>query len=284
MMLILAHAGHELHGPNGLALSDLAFAVLSVGVVLGVRSVLTSRGAWRNRDALLTCGLLALAASITPPLDRAAANSFAAHMLEHLVMMLVAGPLIALAGPELLLMRRLPSHARERMARLVLRLESGVRGPALVAGSVMLVALWGWHTPPLFDAALGSELLHFLQHASFLGASIIFWRFVLLLPAHGTNFFLPRAGLVFTAMAYSGALGALLVFSSELWYSGYRDEPAALLADQQASGLLMWLAGLPLYMGTLIWLVFVWLRRDEEEAARPQSQARPSLTADPTQQ
>jgi cytochrome c oxidase assembly factor CtaG len=245
--------------------------------------ILETKGRWRLRYALLEAGLFALALSQSPPLGRAAYDTFPAHMLEHLLMMLVAAPLIAGARPELLLMRELPQPNRERLARTVERFDSRVRAPALLAGVAMFLALWVWHVPWLFDEALVWEPVHMLQHACFMLASLFFWRYIFLLPPHGTQFFLPRAALVFVTMVHSGALGALLLFSQSIWYTAYVATPSQLLHDQQASGLLMWLAGLPLYFATLGWLVLVWLWRDERENAKQAPQLRrPPISSKPT--
>ena len=263
----VAHAGHVFHGPLGVTLSDLGDVVLTTSLAIVIWRITTTDGAWRQRYGLLAAGLLAIVIALASPLDRAAAETFAAHMVEHLLLMLVAAPLIAASRPELLLMRELPVRQRESLAVLEHRLEGRIHAQALIAGLSMFLALWLWHIPALFDLALRSEPAHFLQHASFLAGAILFWRFVLVVPPHGTAFFLPRALLVFTAMAYSGALGALLVFSQGVWYTGYFGTPDQLLADQQLSGVIMWLTGPPVYLGTLAWLVYVWLKRDERENA-----------------
>ncbi len=284
MMVLVAHAtAHAVQGPWGLTLSDLGFSFITAAMLVVAWRILETRGNWRVRYGLLEAGLFALALSQSPPLDRAAYGTFTAHMVEHLLMMLVSAPLIAGARPELLLMRELPTPYRERLAHTVEHLDTRVRAPALLAGGAMFLALWLWHLPVLFDAALVWEPVHLLQHACFMFAALFFWRYVLLLPSHGTQFFLPRAALVFVTMIHSGALGALLVFSQSIWYTAYPASAAQLLHDQQAGGLIMWLAGLPLYFGTLGWLVLVWLWRDERENARQAApKGRPSVSTPPT--
>jgi cytochrome c2 len=138
----------------------------------------------------------------------------------------------------------------------------------LVAWSVHAVALWVWHAPPLFQATLQSELIHTLQHLSFLLSALLFWWAVL----HGGRGWMGYGAAtlyVFTTSIHSGALGALLTFSSTLWYPAYRTSAAwglTPLEDQQLGGLLMWIpAGLAYLFAGLV-LIAGWLRQTEARA------------------
>ena len=132
-------------------------------------------------------------------------------------------------------------------------------------------ALWLWHLPGPYQAALGGEGIHALQHASFLGTGLLFWWALF----HGREGRLGYGAAVFylfaTAM-HSGALGALLALSPAPWYSAYGDAAAAwgltALEDQQLAGLIMWVpAGLS-YLAAGLALLTAWMRESERRAAR----------------
>jgi cytochrome c oxidase assembly factor CtaG len=112
----------------------------------------------------------------------------------------------------------------------------------LAAWLVHAVALWAWHLPSWFDAALANNAVHALQHASFLFSALLFWWSVLgpaNRSAHGVALV-----SVFTTMLHTGALGALLALSTVVWYPRYAQTAVALgwdpLEDQQLGGLVMW--------------------------------------------
>lgn len=86
--------------------------------------------------------------------------------------------------------------------------------------------LWTWHIPALFQATLNSEFVPALQHASFLGSTLLFWWAVL----HGRQRSLGfgAAVLYISTMAlHSGLLGALLTFAGGVWYPIYSDSTSA---------------------------------------------------------
>ncbi|MFL5523379.1 MAG: cytochrome c oxidase assembly protein, partial [Gemmatimonadaceae bacterium] len=128
------------------------------------------------------------------------------------------------------------------------------------------IALWLWHLPRLYQATLTSELMHSLQHTSFLLSALLFWWTI----------FAARAGefrrglavfLLFGTVLQTGALGALLTFSGTLWYPAYASTTAAwgltALDDQQLGGLIMWIPGSIAYVLAALWIAAAWLRESE---------------------
>jgi putative membrane protein len=115
----------------------------------------------------------------------------------------------------------------------------------VTATLLQAVSLWLWHAPRLFDLALASPGWHIVQHLSFLLTALLFWWAML----HGRERRVGIAvGCLFFTATISGALGALMAFSSSPWYAGYASSgldafgltPAE---DQQLAGLLMWIPG-----------------------------------------
>jgi putative membrane protein len=128
------------------------------------------------------------------------------------------------------------------------------------------LALWIWHMPSLYDAALQSEAIHAIQHLCFFLSASLFWWGI----AHGRY---GRAGYgvavvyIFATAMHSGILGALLTFSPHVWYPLYERTSTTLgltpLEDQQLAGLLMWVpAGVTFVVGGLYFFA-AWLKESE---------------------
>lgn len=214
----LAHAGERS--------IDLALgaAVLALVLAAGLYAEALRRNApLRPRHvAAFGAGWLALALALLPPLDRAAAESFSAHMVQHELLMVVAPPLLILGRPFTALAATL--HARVlRLAAVPLRL------PPLAAWGLHAAALWIWHVPRLFDTGLESGAVHALQHACFFWSALLFWWTVFRRLRTGAAVLYLLATLI-----HSGALAALLTFAPAPLYAG------ATLHDQQLGGLIMW--------------------------------------------
>src|SRR5437763_8839077 len=129
------------------------------------------------RALLLLAGCGALAVLL--PMHEMSERLFSVHMVEHEVLMAVAAPLLVLAGPMSLLLRALPQPMRRPIARwgaaAPIRHTWHLATGPLVAWSVHTLALWIWHVPLLFEAALHDHVVHDLQHLSFLTAALLYW-------------------------------------------------------------------------------------------------------------
>jgi putative membrane protein len=240
------------------------------------------RRAWRvaGRGRLVTgaqarcfaAALVALAAALLPPLAGRAGHSLAAHMVQHVLLLVVAGPLLALGAPLPALLWALPGQGRAWGSvpwRRVLR-SHGRRWLAWAGGSLVVASavMLGWHAPVLYEGALHHEVLHALEHASFLATATAFWW------ALGLGSTRPRGGavpVVFLAALPGSALGAGLTLASHPWYPGYPS-----LADQQLAGVVMWaFAGLA-YVLIAAALFGVWLGGVERDTpGRPLATAAP---------
>ncbi|MFN2525495.1 MAG: cytochrome c oxidase assembly protein [Actinomycetota bacterium] len=194
---------------------------------------------------LSLAGVVVLLGAVLPPLHSAADERFSAHMVQHLLIMLVA-PALFVWG----------STRTARPSRL---------SPLLVA-VVNLVVLWIWHLPRLYDAALDIPPLHVLEHVSFFVAGLLFWRVV----AGRTEAGHPaRVGLVFVTMLQSGALGALITFANGVLYRSHVSTTRGLspLEDQQLAGVIMWVPAGAVYLIVLLALLAQMLRGYPQAAA-----------------
>jgi cytochrome c oxidase assembly factor CtaG len=195
-------------------------------------------------------GWLVLVVALDSPLDSLSAALFSSHMVQHELMMIVAAPLLVLGRPLAVWVWAFPRTARSWLGRAVRTravraVWRAITTPA-VAWLLHAAALWAWHAPTLFEAALADPRIHTLQHASFLFSALLFWSTIFGGPA-GRR----RSGhamlALFTTMVHTGALGALITLSPELWYPSYVEPCSALgfdpLQDQQLGGLVMWVPG-----------------------------------------
>jgi cytochrome c oxidase assembly factor CtaG len=216
---------------------------------------------------------LTLAAALISPLHQLGGVLFAAHMAQHELLMVVSAPLLVLGRPIIPFLWALPLSWR-RMAGAWSTIPAiGATWRLLTLPSfawmIHAVAIWAWHAPSLYQATLGSEAVHTLQHVSFLGTALLFWWALL----RGREGRLGRPAAViylFTTAVHTSLLGALLTFSNRLWYPLYHQTTIpwglAPLEDQQLAGLIMWVpAGLS-YLIAALALAATWLR---EPAARP---------------
>jgi cytochrome c oxidase assembly factor CtaG/ferredoxin len=198
-------------------------------------------------------GLVALWLAIASPLDAFSSLLLSAHMVQHLLLMSVVPPLILLGAPLLPLLRGLPRKiARDGVGPFLIwpalrRFGNTVTHP-LTGWIVMAVTLISWHVPAAFDLALRSPGWHKVEHACFLGASILFWWPVVRpfpsrprWPLWSVPVYLLAADLLNTG------LSAILTFSDRVLYRPYLDVPrlfgTTALSDQSCAGVIMWVPG-----------------------------------------
>jgi putative membrane protein len=206
----------------------------------------------------------ALAITLGPPLHEAAGHSFAAHMMQHELLMLVAAPLIALGWPAPPVVGLVPVALRRRALGGVTARRSW-RALTSPAGAWLLqaIVIWAWHVPALFDAAVRSEVIHGLEHMTFTGAAVLFWGSILRPRGGGYG---AAVASVFTTALHTGALGALLTFMPRPLYGVYAGPGA--LADQQLAGLIMWVPAGAVFVAVGVAFGAAWLRESERSAAR----------------
>lgn len=237
-------------------------------------------GALRRRGLWFALGWFTLAAALVSPLHEAGERSFAAHMFEHELLMLLAAPLLVLSSPSVVMMWAFGPSARQALGRLATSrpfsaLWKSLTAP-VTATIVQAAALWLWHAPALFDRALASEGWHAVQHVSFLASALFFWTAMIgrsgryaTTGARGVS-----ALCLFATSIVSGALGALMAFSQSPWYAGYARMGMAPFGltpaeDQQMAGLIMWVPGGLVHAGVALFMVSEILaagRRDAEIA------------------
>jgi len=202
------------------------------------------------------CGVVAtLVLALFSPLDARADDSFAWHMGQHLLLMLVAAPLLALSNAHFVALFALPRAWRQPVGRWIGHAPGAGagarhRGGPWLAALAFTAGLWLWHAPVLYEAALAHRAVHTLEHLVFLFTAAVFWRMVI--TAGNRRLSLPSAVVLVTLVGLQGNLmAALITLAPAPLYSSYAG-PGGLL-DQQEAGLLMWVPAGLIYLASTFW-------------------------------
>jgi len=227
------------------------------------------------RTALFGLGLAALVAALASPIDAIALELFSVHMVQHMLLLAVAAPLLLAGAPVRPLLRGLPLALRRTVVRALAR-NTAFRGlvhllrQPLVAAALYVVGLYAWHIPALYGAAIDDPAIHVLEHTWFLGSALIFWSVVIdPVPFRAT---LPYAAripfLLLVGAAQNTILGGLLAFSDRLYYAHYATTTAAYgldpVTDQRLGGAIMWVPGDLIFLLAASFSFFLWLQSEEQ--------------------
>ncbi|WP_244470468.1 cytochrome c oxidase assembly protein [Microvirga vignae] len=260
----LAH-GMALHGPGDLWHSWQTDPLVTIPLIASI--LLFARGVWRLRGSLgrllpgfgmgqvfcFVAGTALLAFALLSPLESLSKPLLSAHMVQHILLIAVAPPLLVLGKPEVAWLWALPDAwrrgmARNRGARSILSFLSPCAKP-IPAALIHMATLWIWHSPTLFDAAVASDRLHWLEHVLFFGTALLFWRAAI--KAHSGREAAAAALIAcFITLLQSGLLSALLSFAREALYRtpDMGDWGLTALEDQQLAGAIMSLPMCAIYL------------------------------------
>jgi cytochrome c oxidase assembly factor CtaG len=222
----------------------------------------------RGRDLAFAGAIVALAAALVSPLDTASQYLLWAHMAQHMLLALLAAPLLVVSTPVRTMERALPLRARRVLARTArrpaVRAASRVAYHPLVAFFLFAATWWAWHTPALYDAAVRNGALHALEHLTFLATGVLWWGCIV--GPHRAP--VPqRLALTIATALHMNVLGALVTLAPHAVYGAYRGAYGlSALEDQQLAGVLMWVVGGFVSLGTVLALVVTILREEPEPA------------------
>jgi putative membrane protein len=240
--------------------------------MLGVRRARAAHGpgavSWR-RIALLLGGLATVAVALESPVDALATTRFSVHMLQHLLLTLVAAPLLVLARPVTLALQASSPATRRRLLLPALRSRpvATVTSPP-VAWCGFALVLWASHFSPLYEAALNNPGLHALEHLAYLGTAVLFWSAVAAVDPAPSRLSPPaRLLFLFLAMPQMTFLGLAIYGAKHALYPAYGTGAAA-LADQRLAGALMGGGGVLVFLPAVAVLLLDWWEREERSAAR----------------
>ena len=226
--------------------------------------------------------LFSILVALTGPLDRLSEELLWAHMVQHILLMLVAAPLLVLGAPWLPFWRPLPLGLRRRLASAVVQgprlapVRKAVREPRfpLVAWALFNGDLALWHVPALYDLTVRNLAVHYVEHLSFLVLGMLFWAQVTDSPPFRSRLGdFERVLFLTGGAAASWLLAVVLALSPSPFYSAYssiqpRPEGLSAVNDQQLAGGAMWGPGSVPYAIGVFWLLYAWLG-EERGRRRP---------------
>jgi putative copper resistance protein D len=227
----------------------------------------------RWRAWSFTAGIAVLFLSLASPLDVYAERLLSVHMVQHLLLTLLAPPLLLLGAPLTLAVRTATGPQRSRLlgalkGRTVRVLSNPVLGWTLFVGTIYVT-----HLPSFYDATIRHMALHAGEHLAYLLTALLFWRPIvgsdpgpsrLSYPARLFSLFLLMPAMTFLGLAIYGSdipIYAPYVASSPAFGT-------SAVADQHLAGALMWSAGMLFIVPAMAAVLVDWMRTDEREAQR----------------
>jgi cytochrome c oxidase assembly factor CtaG len=233
---------------------------------------------WRRLAAWLG-GLLTLEIALQSGIEHYDTILFSIHMVQHMLLVLVAAPLLVMGAPITLILRVVSPEDRKRIVLPILH-SRVVRffGHPLVAWVLFTLVMWGTHVTPMFDASLEDPFIHQIEHALFLGSALLFWWPVVALDPSPYRMSYPARMLyLFLQMPQSTFLAVTIYSATEPLYPHYVTlglpwGPGPLI-DQQAAAALMWVWGDLTFLVAMLFVLADWLRADEARTVFEERQA-----------
>ena len=251
----------------------------------------TVRSRWRLavrwRPVAYWAGLISVGLALLSPIDALGQQLFFMHMVQHLLLIMIAPPLLLIANPMPFILWGLPTGWRRSVGRVVsqaLHRESGFRRglravtqPGII-WLVWVISLIGWHDPNLYNAALRYEWVHDVEHLTFFIASLLLWWHLTGAGprVHRQFGLLGRIGLVLSVVPPNMLTGVVLAFAEEGYYSYYEAVPRLwgfdVLMDQQLGGVIMWVPGSMMYIVAALILIGRFLSQEDRKPHLPESE------------
>ncbi len=255
-------------------LPTLVLAALAVAYLVGVHRLRRRGDRWPigRTIAFVGGGLGSVAVALLSGLAAYDDTLFSAHMVQHMILIMIAPIFLALGAPITLALRTLPvPERRVLLAVLHSRLAAGIAFP-LVGFALFTLSSYALYFTGWYEATLRHPLLHELLHVHFLAVGcLFFWPLLGLDPVPGRVAYPFRAMLMFVSLPFHAFLGLTIMQSTKVIAGGYYAAEAPgvdHLADQGVGGGLIWAAGdlvALLMLGVLVWQ---WMRASEREAVR----------------
>ena len=239
----------------------------------------------RRRSVAFVGGMIAIAFALLSGIGRYDTTLFSIHMVQHVLLTLVAAPLIALSAPVTLILRVASPATRKRWILPVLhsRVLRFLAFP-VVAWVLFAAAMWVSHFSPLFDAALENPLIHDFEHAIYLVTALLFWwPAVALDPAPWRMSHPARALYVFLQMTQNTFLSVVILNAQTVLYPHYatvqRSWGPTPLEDQQIAAAFMWVVGDMLFLAASFAILLGWSRAETRASERTDRRAAEEMAA-----
>lgn len=236
-----------------------------------VRAARGGRRVHGRRRYLFLAGLAMIFVALESPIDTGAQTSFSIHMVQHLLLTMVAAPLLVLGAPLTVTLQAWPGIARRRIIMVLRSVPMRLLADPLVAWALFFAVMWVSHFSPVYEATLKSEWIHAAEHLVYLATALLFWMPVVGAdPVPGPISYPARILYLFLAMPAMAFLGLAIFSSRGVLYPSYAavEGAARALADQRVAGALMWTGGMVLIVAALVFVFLGWMHADEREAQR----------------
>ena len=225
-----------------------------------------------GRRTAFRCGLAVLVVALCSPVAVYSELLFSVHMVQHLLLAVVAAPLLVAGRPVAVMGALLaPPHRRE-LLRLRRAPVLGVLGHPIVAWVTFAAAGWVAHFSPLYETALDHPWAHVAEHVLFLGSGLLFWRAVLGAAARWRLSHPLRLLYLAVAMPQSTFLALAIWSSSRPLYPRYVEIAERLgvdpRADQRLAGGIMWVAGDLILLGAVLVVAGAWASHEQRVTTR----------------
>ena len=252
----------------------IATAVAYLSAVRRVNAAHASNPVPFRRTAAFLLGLGAIEVALQSPIEHYDTTLFSLHMVQHILLTLVAPPLIAAGAPVTLLLRFAKPDVRRRWILPILhsRPLKVVTFP-VVTWLLFAGVMWGTHFSPVFNESLENPLVHDLEHLAYLGAGLLFWWPIIAVDPSPWRMPHPmRTIYAFLQMPQNTFLALAIYSSSTPLYAHYatlqRTWGPTVVADQQLAGGLMWIAGDLIFLAAILFVVAQWMRQEDRDAVR----------------
>ena len=277
----LAHGGShtEAAGWNSWFTDPAVAVVIGVAAALylgGLARMLSRHAArwpvsrWRVLSFAGALGVIGLA--LLSPIDAFAEEFFSVHMVQHLMLVLLAAPLMAWSNAHLVYLWLLPLRARRRTGRAIagipgVKYAAHSNATAWVVCAAFVGSLWFWHAPATYNWALANKWGHASEHFVLLATSTAFWRVVM---TSGERRLSPGMMILMVSLVgiQGSFLAALITFAPRPLYAAYA---ANSIDDQALGGVLMCIPASFLYLGSTIWALSRMLDGEKRRTARQAS-------------
>ncbi|MFN8508284.1 MAG: cytochrome c oxidase assembly protein [Dehalococcoidia bacterium] len=243
----------------------------------GVRRVAATHPASpfpRRRVVYFALGMGAMAIALMSPLATYDGDLFAVHMWQHVVITMVAAPLLLLGAPITLALRAASPGVRRGVLLPILHSRPlKVLSFPVLAWVLFAVTMWWSHFTPLFNAALENEWLHRMEHGWYLGAALLFWWPVLNADPGPWRMNHPtRLLYLFMQMPQNAFLANAIYSAGTVRYRHYaelaRTWGPSPLTDQELAGITMWVGGDLLFLVAMGFIAYGWVQHEERAARR----------------
>ncbi len=249
------------------------------------------RTADRWRTVAFAAGLIAIVVAVDSPIDELSDQLFWVHMIQHILLIAVAPPLLALARPWTRMWLGVPVEYRRQFAHEIvqsprwapIRRAAAIAGGGLASWLIFNLNFCIWHLPVLYDAALRSQAIHAVEHLSFFATALLFWTRVIYSPPWRSPLSeLGKIAYLIATLVIGWALAIVLAFATSPLYSAYANEASrpghiSALTDQQLAAGVMWVPGSVPYTIACVLIAYRWLEpRSTRGVHRPRIEAMPT--------